>query len=777
MNRIKHLILEAHRRSLWQVLGVYLVSGWIVLQVVGELTRTAGLPSWVPPFALVLLLIGLPIVLATAVVQEGAPGNRGGPAEGGEPREGRDDLEPSGPGAAAATVEPPSPVPDPSPERPFLNRHLTWGRALIGGGVAFLLLAVLVAADRSLTDQGAVARGDRLVLADFDRVGGDPGLGTVVTDALRIDLHEHTILEVLEREEIRGALLRMQRSPDEPLTSELAREVALREGAKAVLEGAVAPAGAGYVFTATLREAESDRILASFRETANGEEDFTAALERLSRRIRNRIGEPIRSIYQSPGLERVTTASLPALQRYTEAIRAFDRTDYLTAIELLEEAVELDPGFAMAWRALSVSLGNAEWDRAREHETAREAYRLRDRLSERERYLTEANYHRRVTGDRAARMEAYRRVLRIDPYDRVAVNNLAIEHNALGDRDAAIELLGRVVHRPVGLPSTVAHTNLIYSHLRNGSWDEALRVAELLAERHPESLAAHGQMFWLHFIRGQEEEARSWIEPLLQSRDRNPQAVRFGERALGRLALWRGRLEEARERHARAEEAGVAIGPAPRLVDRLFRVHAEFVAGAEDRGLALLREAESQGLFAALPPSDQWHFFHANLLGMVGRADEAEAVLRRFYEEVPDSFHEARHVGNESARFYIPLHRGDPDEAIRIIEAIRTDGPCHGCYAKRMGLGLLAAGRLQEAVAEWDAALEWRDVVHANEWHLGQNLLILQRIGPVYEELGEIEKALTHYRRMVDQWADADPELQPRVREWRERIAALEGAG
>jgi eukaryotic-like serine/threonine-protein kinase len=796
MSRIKHLIVEAHRRSIWQVLGVYLFSGWIVLQVVGELTRTAGLPPWVPPFALVLLLIGLPIVLATAVVQEGGPGGGRAPAgegqgPGTEASHASDQLATGGhrKGSASTAPEPEArpPIPDPSPRRSFLQRHLTWKRALLGGAAAFTFLALLVGAylvgwatgtgpGGSLTGRGDVIRGDRLVLADFGTVGADPGLGATVTDALRIDLHEHTILDLLEREEVRGTLLRMQRPPDGPLTPELAREVALREGAKAVLEGTVSQAGSGYLFTATLREAESDRILAPFREAASGNDDFTAALERLSRSIRNRIGEPLRSIYQSPGLERVTTRSLPALQRYTEAVRAFDRTDYRTAIALLEEAVELDPDFAMAWRALSVSLGNTEWDRGREQEAAREAYRLRDRLSERERYLTEANYHRRVTGDRAALMEAYRRVLRIDPWDRSAVNNLANEYASGGDYDAAIELLGRVVHRPVGLPPTVAHSNLIDNHLRRGSWDEALRVAELLEERHPESLAAHSQMFWVLLIRGQEEEARSWMEQLLRSGERNPQAVRAGERLLAGLALWRGRLAESRERRARAEAAGAEIGASPRLVDRLFRIHAEFVAGNDAAGLALLREAESQGLFAALPPSDQWHFFHANLLGMIGRVDEAEAVLRRFRDEVPESFHEAFHVRNESARFYIPLHRGNPDEAIGIIEAIRTDGPCPGCYAKRMGLGLVEAGLLQEGVAEWEAALGWRDRVHAPEWHLGQNLWILQRIGPVYEALGETEKALAHYRRMVDQWADADPELQPRVREWRERIAVLEGA-
>jgi len=67
---MKRIIHEAHRRSLWQVLGIYLMGSWMVLQVIDQLHETAGLPDWVPSLALVLLLIGLPMVLATAFVQD-----------------------------------------------------------------------------------------------------------------------------------------------------------------------------------------------------------------------------------------------------------------------------------------------------------------------------------------------------------------------------------------------------------------------------------------------------------------------------------------------------------------------------------------------------------------------------------------------------------------------------------------------------------------------------------------------------------------------------------
>ena len=51
---------------------------------------------------------------------------------------------------------------------------------------------------------------------------------------------------------------------------------------------------------------------------------------------------------------------------------------------------------------------------------------------------------------------------------------------------------------------------------------------------------------------------------------------------------------------------------------------------------------------------------------------------------------------------------------------------------------------------------------------------VLQRLGEMYEAKGNIDKAVTHYQAFVDLWKDADPELQPRVRDVRGRIERLQ---
>jgi hypothetical protein len=45
----------------------------------------------------------------------------------------------------------------------------------------------------------------------------------------------------------------------------------------------------------------------------------------------------------------------------------------------------------------------------------------------------------------------------------------------------------------------------------------------------------------------------------------------------------------------------------------------------------------------------------------------------------------------------------------------------------------------------------------------------------MYEARGNPERALEYYGRFVTLWKDADPELQPAVREVRNRMATLAG--
>jgi tetratricopeptide (TPR) repeat protein len=123
---------------------------------------------------------------------------------------------------------------------------------------------------------------------------------------------------------------------------------------------------------------------------------IVAAIDRLSGHIRERIGESLKTIRNGEPLEQVTTSSLEALRLYSEGARLSDQGSPDKAIPVLEQAIALDSGFAMAWRKLAVALGNTRASQERQILATTKAYQHRDRLPEVERQFTIAYYYDNV---------------------------------------------------------------------------------------------------------------------------------------------------------------------------------------------------------------------------------------------------------------------------------------------------------------------------------------------------------------------------------------------
>jgi len=129
VTRLKQFIHEVHRRSLWQVLGIYVVGAWLGYEVIQGLTEGMGLPTWFPSLAVVLFIVGLPIVLATAFVQEGI-GHHGPDAPG--------EVETT----SGGTPLPPAARTGQTPDA-GARRLLTWRNAILGGVAAFVLWGIV----------------------------------------------------------------------------------------------------------------------------------------------------------------------------------------------------------------------------------------------------------------------------------------------------------------------------------------------------------------------------------------------------------------------------------------------------------------------------------------------------------------------------------------------------------------------------------------------------------------------------------------------------------
>ena len=431
MSGIKRLIHEIHHRSLWQVLAIYAAASWVVFEVIQTLTEGLALPGWLPALAMVLLLIGLPIVLATAFVQEGGPAlSRRDPTL--IPQVGSGvPTEPAAASGAATTDR--------------LRGLFTWRNAIMGGLLAFAFWGVVAAGWMFLGAPGLFivkaeaadffSARDRVVVADFENETDQEALGLAVREAIITDLDQSEYVNAVTRANIGEVLERMRLADTASVTEEIAVEIARREGYPAVVSGSVTPLGAGYQLTARIIETATGDVAVRLRETADDDTKVVGAVERLSHLVRRHLGESIQSVRRSKRLPVVTTASLEALQLYARGREVMHGGDPAAAIPFLSQAVERDTAFASAYRALGVAYGNIG-NLAAGQTNVDAALRHADRLIDRERFLTRAAYHSyRNQFDSAAHY--YRLIIERDPDNHISLNNLGDAYDVVGTFAAA----------------------------------------------------------------------------------------------------------------------------------------------------------------------------------------------------------------------------------------------------------------------------------------------------------------------------------------------------
>ena len=771
MTGFGQLIHEIHRRSLWQVVGVYLTASWVALQVVETLTDSVGLPEWVPGAAIAIFVIGFPLVVATAFVQHGHADPDAGP--GPEPSASVESHASAvEPGAAVAH----GPVPVGTPSRtPHL---LTWRNAAWSGVGAFTLLGLITASFLGMRSLGIgpagslVARGvldaeEELVLADFQSFT-DTTLARTVTEGLRRALAESSVLRFMDPSAIEVTLRRMERDPyGTAIDRPTAREIATREGLKGFVAGVVDKVGTGYLLSADLVIAESGDIVLSHHETASDDSELIPAIDQLARRFRKRAGESLRDVNASPRLSRATTSSLDALKLYVEGSWAENvEGDRARAMRLLQEAVAIDSTFAHAWRklgALHYNLG----EQTRHLEAAAAAVRHSSGLPEHERADLRA-YYAYAIRDFETTIAEYRRAIELSPDSSGTWANLAIAYEQLRrfeEAEHVTDLNFEMVEARGGtVTNWISHQNRIREKYALGKRHEA--VAALAEARAANRDSARWDFVALRLAQADGDFGRA-----------DSLAVALADPYwLANLAWMRGRLREAEDHYRR-----LMAGQAERGFGRWYLVNAtELVrlradGGDREGGLAILEEALAHFPIDSIDRADRPYFDVAAAFARGGRPDEARRWLRTWAEEVPPELRrDPKGAGAAWAEAELALSEGRAAEALtQFLEwDTKAQFMCPICLLDEIGLAYDRASVGDSAIAVYERYLEtpWWSRLYDDARARGP---ILERLGQLHEERENLEKAALYTAQFIELWADADPILQPRVQAARERLEAI----
>ncbi len=709
-----------------------------VLSLVRLLVRVLGLPDWAFAGAVGLAAAALPFMLWTGAVERRR-------ARAGAPH------------------------------------WLTWRRALVSAGSGFGLLGLVTATHAAmrqlgigpmgtLVASGVLAERDRLVLADFENRTRDSTLGPSLTEALRVDLAQSGVIRLLDAAAVGQALARMGRSPGTPLDPALARELAQREGAKAVVHGQIDPLGRGYVVSAELVSAADGTALVSLRETAQDDGAIIAAVDRLSGKLRERIGESLKTIRASDPLEQVTTRSLEALRKYSQGVRASDAADMNRAVTLLEQAIALDTTFAMAYRKLAVVLSNSGGAQSRIAAAATQAFRHRDRLTPFERDLAEAYYYSRVDYDPAKTEAAYRAALEQQPENGVALNNLSLLFNSLR-RFADAESLA-VRGLAVAPTQWALYTNTAVAQIGQAKYAAAGRTVGLMEQRSPTNPLRPFLRGFLALAQRHYDSAEVAARALAEtSRDPTWQSSAAG--ALAAINLVRGKLGASEVQLRRAmvfdEERGV---PGNSINDAIeIAVMDVHYRNAPDAAQREVEAALRRHPLASIPAQDRPYLGLAWLYADAGHPDRARQLLAEYESTVPEGVRRGQPF-RFGAAAQIALAEGRIQDAIRGYRTWYDQDGCAVCGLFLLGRAYERAGQRDSALAVYERAISTPGYLRAFEEDatLGPTY---RRLGELYEERGQLDKARDYYGRFIDLWKDADPELQPLVRDVKQRLARL----
>jgi serine/threonine protein kinase/tetratricopeptide (TPR) repeat protein len=600
-----------------------------------------------------------------------------------------------------------------------------------------------------LTDQ------DTIVLADFDNKTGDPIFDDSLKQGLSVQLGQSPFLNVLPNRKVRGVLKLMNRSASDRLTEDVAREICLRTGSKAVLNGSIARFGSEFVIGLNAVNCNTGDLLAQAQAQAASKEAVLNALDAAANQLRSELGESLTSVqrYATP-LAEATTPSLEALKALSMGNQVGSTKGWTASLPFYKRAVELDPNFAMAYLRLATTYGNLN-EGGLAKENARRAYELRDKVSERERFNIDAIYYTDVTGDLEKAVETYELWQQNYPRDVVPHGNLGTICCELGNLQKCLEESQQAVRMEPNVATV--YTNLADAYENLNRLDEAEKVYEQAEQR---KLGDEGQLadrYALAFLKGD-----------------TAQMAKMASAATGKLgtedlllasqadtAAWYGKFKTARDLTRQAMDSAGR--------NDAGETAASYAAAAALREVAAgnLEQARTDSHAALkLDQSRNVRAMAALALALAGDTAEAENLASELDKEYP--------LGTLVQSYWLPtiraavaLERNDPNRAIELLNLGAIEVGMTGaratvymCPVYLRGEAYLMLHDGKAAAAEFQKFIDHYGLVVNFPWGALARLGLARAYAlEAATDPAARDKARTAYQNFLTLWKDADPDI------------------
>jgi putative peptide modification system cyclase len=217
---------------------------------------------------------------------------------------------------------------------------------------AALVAAVAIPAYLWLRSPPAIAFAQRdwVVVGDLNNLTIEAAFDNSVQSAFRIGLEQSRYVNVLSDLKARDTLKLMQRDPAAAkIDRATGSEIAIRDGARALILPTLAEVGGRVRFTAEVVDPNSQATVYTESADGSGAESVLASMDTVDKQLRLKLGEALASVSkESKPLEQVATQNLDALKAFALAQQDYEKVHFSDALDLYRQALRLDPGFVFA---------------------------------------------------------------------------------------------------------------------------------------------------------------------------------------------------------------------------------------------------------------------------------------------------------------------------------------------------------------------------------------------------------------------------------------------
>jgi len=649
-----------------------------------------------------------------------------------------------------------------------------------------------------------------LAVMYFKNNTGEESLGHwryALSDLLIADLSQSKYVRILSGSSLFNILSQLNQVQAQSYSSDVLREVGTRGKTDVVLVGGYAKAGDRFRINISLQSAATAEVIGSETVEGTGEQSFFAMVDELTRRIKSHFQLSASKIAADidQNVQTITTSSPDAMKFFSQGSQEYRKAAYRECIGSMDKAVKIDPEFAMAYRTMAYAFGTLGYA-AEQRKFLQKALELKDRISERERYLIQGDFYRQSEDTVNLAIDAYTKLLALYPEEWIGNVNLGIIYNDLEQWDKALAHFETTRQNLTALYFSSLYQAQSYAAL--GLYDQAKDIIELYLKNSSDNATSHWYLAKNYLCQGKYDLARaetnkaSVLNPAMyhnlimigdifqlqgdlkkseqayqKTLESQEQAAHlYGRSSLSALYLLQGRLKESARQLEQARQLAIKLGDKSTEFSFLRYLASVYIkTGQAERAWQTLEEA---GRIAAetnnFTQRKSYIYDKAVLCQEMNRIEEsrmaAEELRRmilgslnqkeiRYYDYVMGNIE----LGQKNFSGAIEHYQ----KALPLLPHQYATNNEHALFYDVLASAHYQAGQLEAAQKEYEniqsltiARLYYGDIYAKSFYWLAK----------IHDQKGESQIAKDYFLKFLDLWKDADPG-PPELEDAKRRLA------